>query len=54
MDYHIDDIISTGPYELAVPLKSKLKFTESTKWNQAEINIFQNDVFPNNGEFRYI
>ena len=50
MDYHIDDIISTGPYKLAVPLKSTLKFTESTKWNQAEINIIQNDNFPNNGE----
>ena len=54
MDYHIDDIISTGPYKLAVPLKSTLKFTESIKWNQAEINIFQNDDFPNNGEFWYI
>ena len=50
MDYHIDDIISTGPYKLAVPLKSTLKFTESTKWNQAEIIIIQNDNFPNNGE----
>ena len=50
MDYNIDDIISTGPYKLAVPLKSTLKFTESTKWNQAEINIIQNDDFPNNGE----
>ena len=50
MDYHIDDIISTGPYKYAVPLKSSLKFTESTKWNQAEINIIRNDDFPNNGE----
>ena len=50
MDYHIDDIISTGPYKLAVPLKSALKFTESTKWNQAEINIIRNDEFPNNGK----
>ena len=50
MDYHIDDIISTGPYKYAVPLKSSLKFTESTKWNQAEINIIRNDDFPNNGK----
>ena len=50
MDYHIDDIISTGPYKYAVPLKSSLKFTESTKWKQAEINIIKNDDFPNNGK----